>query len=75
MSRLFIGKLNENVSSEGKKFYKGWCSNVPVLGFFDTKDPKVLHIKVDAGMVDYIQKENKKPVDGSPDEVVVSKDK
>ena len=58
----YIGNLKRHLSKENKtEYFKGRIGNVPVVAFWGRKDPEKLNIKLDVGLIKWIDEQEPKP--------------
>jgi len=54
MADIYLGQLVQKTAQSGNTYFKGFIGKVPVVGFFGKNDATKINIKLDAGMVAYI---------------------
>jgi len=67
MSEQYVGKLKKMTSQNGKEYFKGMFGKVPVVGFYGRTDPNQINIKLDVGLIKWIDEQDDKQK-GSEDE-------
>lgn len=58
MSEQYVGKLKKQTSKAGKEYFKGMFGKVPVVAFWGHKDPDQLNIKLDVGLIKWIDEQD-----------------
>ncbi len=55
---IFIGNAELLKTSEGKRYLKGWLGKIPFLGYFDKKDPDLIHLILDEKRISELSEKN-----------------
>jgi hypothetical protein len=53
----YIGNLKKMMSKNNTEYFKGKVGNVPVVAFWGRKDPDQLNIKLDVGLIKWIDEQ------------------
>ena len=61
MSEQYVGKLKKQTSKNGKEYFKGMFGKVPVVAFWGRKDPDQINIKLDVGLIKWIDEQEDTP--------------
>jgi len=54
MSEQYVGNLKREMSKGGKEYFKGMFGKVPVVGFWGKKNPNQINLKLDVGLIKWI---------------------
>lgn len=55
---IFIGEGEIFKTLQNKPYLKGWIGKIPILGFFDKKNPNLIHFVIDEKSIAEISKKN-----------------
>lgn len=69
MAEQYIGNLDKQVSKSNTEYFKGRIGNVPVVAFWGKKDPNRLNIKLDIGLIKWIDEQEDKPKQKKDDDI------
>ncbi len=56
---IFIGNAELLKTTEGKRYIKWWFGKIPFLGYFDKKDPDLIHLLLDEKRISELSERNK----------------
>ncbi len=66
MADQYVGKLKKEMSKNNAEYFKGFFGKVPVVGFWGKKDPNSINLKIDAGLVKWIDEQEEKTEEKKP---------
>ena len=66
MAEQYVGNIKRMTSKGGKEYFKGKVGGVPVVGFWGRKDPDQINIKLDVGLIKWIDEQEDKQKFGNP---------
>ena len=63
MAEQYVGNIKRMTSKGGKEYFKGKVGGVPVVGFYGRKNPDQINLKLDVGLIKWIdeQEDKQKP--------------
>ncbi len=56
---LYFGKAEIYKTSEGRNYLKGWVGKIPFIGYFDKKEPNLIHLVLDENKITELSIKNK----------------
>jgi len=54
MAEQYCGKLEKKLSQNNVEYFKGRVMGVPVVAFWGKKDPNSINVKLDVGLIKWI---------------------
>ena len=67
MAEQYVGNLKKMQSKAGNEYFKGRIGKVPVVAFWGRKEPDTLNIKLDVGLIKWIDEQEDKPKEAQND--------
>jgi len=58
MSDQYVGNLKKMESKAGNTYFKGMFGKVPIVGFWGKKDPNTINLKLDVGLIKWIDEKD-----------------
>ena len=58
MADQYVGNLKKMESKAGNTYFKGMLGKVPIVGFWGKKDPNTINLKLDVGLIKWIDEQD-----------------